>query len=386
MNRSLRSFPLLLALSAAACSASPGDGAGSTSGAVSARSSSDLTAFVKGAERDIVAKASAGAPLALQALDVRTLKCLGQGSGPDLRGACTVQGDYAAPNSSTTFAVVVHRTGADAAYTVTPLTGEDVEPEGGHAEGSAETLLVDGGGEDAVHDQLVQKGLTVDAVIGEGDDLHCLEADGPTPLGVCLLKVKLADGSRLPVAVTISEEDGGSPEIVKVVRLAGEGPTDDAAITSALRAAIGGLETGGGEGDPDPYKLATAELAPGEKLTGDALLQKLLPSLEGFEGTDDVIPGHDRSNLRDFWRGATRTPVREDFEDDASFEAGKVAAGKWRKVKAIVESTLVNVQYYHLGYRSYPEGSLETGPVALTLVGRTPRGTLVALYGIVIWT
>lgn len=386
MHRSLRTLPFLLALSAAACSSSSGDSVDSSSGAVSARATTDLTTFVRGAERDIVAKASAGAPLALQALDMRTLKCLGQGSGPDLRGACLVQGDYAAPNSSTTFAVVVHRTGADAAYTVTALTGEDVEPEGGHAEGSAETLLVDGGGEDAVHDKLGEKGLTVDAVLGEGDDLHCLEADGASPLGVCLVKVKLADGSRLPVAVSLSEEDGGAPDIVKVVRLAGEGPTDDAAITSALQAAIDGLETGGGEGDPDPYKLATADLPATEKLTGDALVQKLLPNLEGFEGTDDVIPGHDRSNLRDFWRDATRTPVREDFEDDGSFEAAKVAQGKWRKVKAIVESTLVNVQYYHLGYRSYPEGSLETGPVALTLVGRTPKGTVVALYGIVIWT
>jgi hypothetical protein len=90
--------------------------------------------------------------------------------------------------------------------------------------------------------------------------------------------------------------------------------------------------------------------------------------------------------LRDAWRGLTATPSRDEFEDDAEFEAGKAAALKWRQVKALVESTLTGVQYYHFGYRNYEGGSLETGAVVLALVGRAPSGKVIAIYGRVIWT
>ncbi|MFO0678774.1 MAG: hypothetical protein U0169_19735 [Polyangiaceae bacterium] len=383
----------MIALSAfaAGCSAEVGDASvDSGDAALSATAARDLVSHVRQNEAKILAAAKPNARGAKAAdLDGRTVRCLGTGRGASLRGACLVKGNYAgAAGATATFSVVVHQTGANAAYTVLPVTADGVQPRGGHSSGSLQTYLVDGGGEDSVIDQLEGQGLPIDTVLGAGDDLGCVEDASPASLGVCLVNVKLTNGKRARVAVTVGEVNRGEALVVTSTQVEAAGPaTGDAAVIAELAKSLDGLATGGGEGDPDPYKVLAVDLAAGEKLEGKTLLTRLLPKLEGFDGmADDLVPGFDTDDIAEFWSDATATPARADFDTDEDFDAAKLDAKKWKNVKAVVDAKLTNVQAFHLGYRSSPTSSLETGPVAVTLVGQLPSGKVVAIYGIVIWT
>ncbi len=171
-----------------------------------------------------------------------------------------------------------------------------------------------------------------------------------------------------------------------------EGATDplttasDDDLKRELRDAIEGLETDGGEGEPDAYELTDVELARSEALTDDVLLQRLLPKLFG-SGQADGVPGLDPRPISDAWARYTAEPSRADYEGAPDeLEAAKQAAAKWRAVQELFDANLTEVRYVDLGYRASPTGSLETGPVAHVFVGRSSTGRVFAIWGIDIWT
>ncbi len=160
----------------------------------------------------------------------------------------------------------------------------------------------------------------------------------------------------------------------------------DAALKKELADAIVGLETGGGEGDADPYKLTDLKLAKNEEMTNDVLLKKLLPKLTGVARTDDPIPGLDETPIAKAWEDYLAEPKPADFDDPADLAKAKEGAAKWRKVKQIVDAKLHNVKYFDMGYRGSANGSLETGAVAHVIVGQSATGRVFAIWGIDIWT
>jgi hypothetical protein len=160
----------------------------------------------------------------------------------------------------------------------------------------------------------------------------------------------------------------------------------DTALKKEIGDAIAGLETGGGEGDADPFKVADVKLRRGETMTDDVLLKRLLPKLMGVSRDDDPIPGLDATPIAKAWADYTATPKAEDYETAEELAAAKAAAEKWKNVKKIFDTKLTNVKYFDMGYRSSPQGSLETGAVAHVFVGQTPTGRIIAIWGIDIWT
>lgn len=160
----------------------------------------------------------------------------------------------------------------------------------------------------------------------------------------------------------------------------------DTALKKEIGDAIAGLETGGGEGDPDPYKVADVKLRRGETMTDDVLLKRLLPKLTGVARNDDPIPGLDPTPIAKAWADYTAAPRPEDYETAEELNAAKAAVEKWKNVKKIFDTKLTNVKYFDMGYRSSPQGSLETGAVAHVFVGQSPTGRIIAIWGIDIWT
>jgi hypothetical protein len=101
------------------------------------------------------------------------------------------------------------------------------------------------------------------------------------------------------------------------------------------------------------------------------------------DGGSDYTRSYDESDASGWYQD--EAPVRADFETDAEFAAAQATVEKWKALRALVDANLTGVKGYHFGSRS-PGGSLETGAVALTIVGQTPSGRVVILYGITIWT
>lgn len=161
-------------------------------------------------------------------------------------------------------------------------------------------------------------------------------------------------------------------------------------IRAELEAAVTGLESGGGEGDPTPYQVVDFQLGRGESTTDKVLLDKLLPKLGGFEGRDpnESFPGMQGAddNMAQFWSEQTATPQRGDFSTDAEFARAKEQAQKWKKVRAVFEKNLVKVRSVTLGYAMHEGGSIETGVVAQVVVGVTRGGRLFAIYAHDVWT
>jgi len=161
----------------------------------------------------------------------------------------------------------------------------------------------------------------------------------------------------------------------------------DAAILRAINDAVSGLETGGGEGDADPYRVTDVKLAKSEAMTDKVLLDKLLPKLPGFEGVDgDVIPGLDPTPIAKAWAMNTEDPNPKDYDDASELAKARADAKQWLRVKAVFDKYLTDVKYFDMGYRASPKGSLETGAVAHVFVGRTASGRIIAISGIDIWT
>ncbi len=161
----------------------------------------------------------------------------------------------------------------------------------------------------------------------------------------------------------------------------------DRELEQELEAALAGLETGGGEGDPDPYRVFGVALGSDEEMTDEVLLERLLPKLFSDAPVGDMIPGLEEQSAAKAWARNVADPDPADWEgDDEGLELAKEAAAKWRAVKAIFDAKLMNVKYFDMGYRSAPGGSLETGEVAHVFVGVSATGRIVAISGIDIWT
>jgi hypothetical protein len=161
----------------------------------------------------------------------------------------------------------------------------------------------------------------------------------------------------------------------------------DAAVVKELEAALGGLETGGGEGDPDPYRVYTLKLPAGKALTPDILVQKLIPKIPGLAGDHaGSTAGYESSTVDVFFEGAEEPNPSEYRGYPSDFAQAKADQKKWNAVRDVVDKRLKNVLALQLGYRGSPQGSIETGAVSLTLAGQTASGLVVAISGIVIWT
>lgn len=197
-----------------------------------------------------------------------------------------------------------------------------------------------------------------------------------------VLGVTLAAAGLLPGCA--GEDDAPPPAVADESDVVS---ASDAAIVKELEAALGGLETGGGEGDPDPYRVYTLKLPAGKALTPEMLVEKLIPKIPGLAGDHaDYTAGYETSTVDGFFEGAEE-PNPADYRGDASGLAqAKADQKKWSAVRDVVNKRLKNVIALQLGYRGSPQGSLETGAVSITLAGLTASGRVVAISGIVIWT
>ena len=177
-----------------------------------------------------------------------------------------------------------------------------------------------------------------------------------------------------------TEEDGAAEQDVV--------STPDAQVLAELRAASQGLFISGSEGDDDPVKVYSLRLRKGESVTPEILVERAHKRLRGLASEEDnggeYVRGFDESTVEGWFQDDA--PVREDYETDAEFAVAQANVAKWAKLKTLVESKLTNLKGYHFGWRYGKDGSLETGAVALTIVGQTASGRVVILYGITIWT
>lgn len=166
--------------------------------------------------------------------------------------------------------------------------------------------------------------------------------------------------------------------------------SSDAKIEKEIVEALRGLATDnmGSEGDPQPYRVTHFSLGRGETLTDAVMVKRLFPKLKGMAdySADGRHKGSQSETPASFWESRTAAPERSEFESDEDFAAAKVSAAKWAKVKRLVESKLTKLNAVHLGWQFPNDGSVENGTVALTIAGITPKGQVIAIYGIVVWT
>lgn len=150
--------------------------------------------------------------------------------------------------------------------------------------------------------------------------------------------------------------------------------SSDAKLKKELGELIAGLETGGGEGDPDPYKVIDYRPKSGEKLDDATLYKRLLPKmLPGRTGEGEAFPGMQERPIADEWKDLTAD------EDPAR-------AKKWKEVKKFFDANLKGSRALVLGWASSEGGSIETGEVAQVIVGVTASGRIIAIWGVDVWT
>jgi len=150
--------------------------------------------------------------------------------------------------------------------------------------------------------------------------------------------------------------------------------SNDAKLEKELGALIDGLETGGGEGDADPYKVLGYRPKSGEKFDDALLLKRLLP---------EMIPAS--LDEEECFANFQERPAADEWADLTSDEDPALAA-KWKAVKKFFDKNMKNVRTVTLGWAMQPDGSIETGAVAQVIVGQTASGRVIAIWGIDIWT
>lgn len=157
----------------------------------------------------------------------------------------------------------------------------------------------------------------------------------------------------------------------------------DTAIKEQISTAIVGLQSGGGEGEPTPYKMVEVDADTSTVMTDELLLKQLLPQLEGTS-PEQGIPGIEEGGFS--FENLTKAPVRSEYESDGEYAQAVKEAKQWKAVKAIFTQNLVQVKFVDMGYRYSENSSLETGAVAHVILGRTETGLIIAIYAIDIWT
>lgn len=148
--------------------------------------------------------------------------------------------------------------------------------------------------------------------------------------------------------------------------------SSDVKLEKQLEGLLDGLETGGGEGDADPYKVLGYRPKSGEAFDDDLLLTRLLPKM--IPASEEAYANFQERPAADEWKDLI------DDADDAQ------TADKWKVVKKFFDKNLTNVRTVTLGWAMEPKGSIETGAVAQVIVGQTASGRVIAIWGVDIWT
>lgn len=163
----------------------------------------------------------------------------------------------------------------------------------------------------------------------------------------------------------------------------------DKAIVDDFKKAVQGLESGGGEGDPQQLQVITVKPRSGEGMDFATLTKRIAPKIpnladvmadeeEGKGASYGFITGRP---MKEYWQG--KLEVDPDA-DDARAESERVE--KWRKVNALSDKHFTKVVNFTMGVTYGDVGQIETGEVAHVLIGKLPSGRLVVIYGIDVWT
>jgi len=161
----------------------------------------------------------------------------------------------------------------------------------------------------------------------------------------------------------------------------------DKAIVAEFKKAVQGIESGGGEGDPQQWEVITVSLRKGDTMKFEALTNRVAPKIPNLsdpsrDESETPIYGFDLGYpMHEYWeKELAIDPEAEDMP------AERARATKMKALKALCESRLTNMVNLTMG-RTYEGGdSIETGEVAHTLIGKLPSGKLLVIYGIDVWT
>jgi len=186
--------------------------------------------------------------------------------------------------------------------------------------------------------------------------------------------------SVLALAVPFAAGCSGAPDAESAVEANADQSDEaelrvsDTSLLNQLEHLVQGLETGGGEGDADPYKVMSYMPKRGESYNDTLILKRLLSQMIPMEdsGDDKLYPG------------MQERPAADEWADLISDEPQ--TAAKWRAVKSFYQKNLKGVRTMTLGWSFRKGGSIETGAVAHVIVGQSASGRVIAIWGIDIWT
>ncbi len=162
----------------------------------------------------------------------------------------------------------------------------------------------------------------------------------------------------------------------------------DKAIVNEFKKAVVGLESGGGEGDPQPFEVITVSLRKGDTMNFQTLavrVGKKIPNLTNpdRDSEEDGYGFQTGYPMSKYWEN--ELTVQTDLEPE-QMPAERARAAKMKSLKALCDAKLTNMVNLTLG-RTYEGGdSIETGEVAHVLIGKLPSGKLLVIYGVDVWT
>jgi hypothetical protein len=191
--------------------------------------------------------------------------------------------------------------------------------------------------------------------------------------------------------------DDGNPNANPIKSAAEEDFTDleqadqnlqDASDMAALRAAIRGLTTRGGEGDPTPYTARYVALPANSLQSPETMAEKIGPKLRRLSPRLPNAPRYGyqsyEADLSRFWAAESSAPAS--LADDSPEAADRRA--RMLRLKNVCSARFVEVVRLVVGVRSVAgdSSSIENGLVAPVIVGRLRSGRYVALSGYDVWT
>ena len=166
------------------------------------------------------------------------------------------------------------------------------------------------------------------------------------------------------------------------------------ATLKAFRDALIGIESGGGEGDPVPYRALLVDWKAGDPWNADTLSKRIGPHIRELGELREGDPKYGYQGggrIAEFWHDRTtvdEADLRAQDKSPEDIKKAKQVAAKWAKLKVLCDAKLTDVREIVIGVRSMANtpSSIENGAVAPTLVGKLPNGKVVVMYGIDIWT
>lgn len=169
----------------------------------------------------------------------------------------------------------------------------------------------------------------------------------------------------------------------------------EARIVADFKRAVVGLESNGGEGDPDPFKVILVQPQQGDTMSFPSLAKRIGPAIPELpndycedEAPVPCVPNYgfqSGTTMSQYWAEKTAAPNPADYVGDAAgLRAERAKVQKYLKLKTLVAQNLRTPINLTIGVQAY--GSIENGAVAQVLVGKLPSGKLLVIYGIDIWT